>query len=650
VSQSKSAIPEPTEIAGRYQVIQKLGAGAFGTVYKAKDKILGRQLAIKTIRLEGLAAAGASLDEMLDRFKREAQVSAQLKHPNIVTIYDIGDSDGMSYLAMEFIDGTGLEKMILSGRLPIERAASLGAQVADALDFAHRHSVVHRDIKPANIMVEAGDRVKVTDFGIAKVTDSGEHLTMTGSLLGTPSYMSPEQARGGAIDGRSDLFSLGCVVYEMLAGKKAFRGESITALIFKIITEEPPNIREQHPDIPDEMVRIITRALSKSPEARYQTGREMADDLLALTRPGSTPTIRQRETPTAPGSALSPTAAPTFRGPAPAGPPTLNAPLTVSSSPTTIGAAAPPTRVPQAPPTQLVPAPPSLPSRRPMPPAQTEAPRKSGGGAGLLIGLGLAGLLFMGALAAGGWYVFLRKPSGPAITEAPPSTEASNPVTARATEPSAPPPSLAQTPIESSPATVPVQPSAATVRPTQPPPTVPRSGNPGGPGSGRTTGGTTSSPAQGGASPATDMAFLDSDEPIETTDGRAAGEAVSRGYTSDRGQQSGRTFGATGRLQRRERNPRPSGPLELSAIKTLRFLMDNQEAFRKKSGHYGTFVELFGYAPFDTAHSADAFQRRGYRYGLEVAGDAFKITAMPIQPGARPFRGDDSGVIQPGID
>ncbi|HET9314139.1 MAG TPA: serine/threonine-protein kinase, partial [Vicinamibacteria bacterium] len=195
MSQARST-PDPSEIAGRYEVMQRLGAGAFGTVYKAKDKILGRVLAIKTIRLEGLAAQGASLDELLRRFQTEAQVSAQLKHPNIVTIYDIGDADGLSYLAMEFIDGVGLDRIIANeGKLPVERAALLGAQVADALDFAHRNSVVHRDVKPANIMVEAGDRVKVTDFGIAKVTDSGDHLTMTGSLLGTPSYMSPEQAR-----------------------------------------------------------------------------------------------------------------------------------------------------------------------------------------------------------------------------------------------------------------------------------------------------------------------------------------------------------------------------------------------------------------------------------------------------------------------
>jgi serine/threonine protein kinase len=282
VSASNPA-PEPTEIAGRFEVLQKLGAGAFGTVYKARDKVLGRLLAIKTIRMEGLAASQTGLGEMLDRFRREAQVAAQLKHPSIVTIYDIGECEGISYISMELVDGIGLDHVIAdSGRIPIERAAGLAAQVADALDFAHRSGVVHRDIKPANIMIESGDRVKVTDFGIAKPTDSAEHLTLTGSLLGTPSYMSPEQARGSALDGRSDLFSLGCVLYEMVAGRRAFRGESITALLFKIITEEPPPIRELDPSVPDRLVEIIARSIAKVPEKRYQFGRELVDDLLTF--------------------------------------------------------------------------------------------------------------------------------------------------------------------------------------------------------------------------------------------------------------------------------------------------------------------------------------------------------------------------------
>ncbi|HVQ28695.1 MAG TPA: serine/threonine-protein kinase, partial [Vicinamibacteria bacterium] len=327
MASSKPAVPDPIEIAARYVVEKKLGAGAFGTVYLAKDKILERMVAIKTIRLEGLAAQGADLGEMLKRFQLEATVSAKLKHPNIVTIHDLGNADGLSYLAMEFIDGVGLEKIIAQGRLPLERAASLGAQVAEALDFAHKKGVVHRDIKPANIMVEAGDRVKVTDFGIAKVTESVDHLTMTGSLLGTPSYMSPEQARGVSdIDGRSDLFSVGCVLYEMIAGKKAFRGENITGLIFKIITEEPPDIRELARDVPEVMVQIIKKALSKQADTRYQSGRELADDLLALTRPGTAPTLRQSETPTVPPTILSHL-------------PTLQVPPTIAAPPTQAGVA-----------------------------------------------------------------------------------------------------------------------------------------------------------------------------------------------------------------------------------------------------------------------------------------------------------------------
>ncbi len=385
-----SAVPEPAEIAGRYQVIKKLGAGAFGTVYKAKDKILGRMVAIKTIRLEGLAAAGTSLDELMDRFKREAQVSAQLKHPNIVTIYDIGETEGVSYIAMEFIDGVGLDRVIATGgQLPLERAAMLGAQVADALDFAHKNGVVHRDIKPANIMVEAGDRVKVTDFGIAKVMDSGDHLTMTGSLLGTPSYMSPEQAKGAALDGRSDLFAVGCILYEMLAGKKAFRGDSITGLIFKIITEEPPPIREMGPDLPDEMVRIIARALAKTQDARYQTGRELADDLLGLTRAGTTPTLRQSEMATAAGGA------------GPLASPTVITPATLKGAAVTMGAAS----GADAGPTRIAPRPGAAPPPPPAPSTYVLRSRTAGRAAAPAAPARRSNAGLMIALVAGGLFI-----------------------------------------------------------------------------------------------------------------------------------------------------------------------------------------------------------------------------------------------------
>ena len=438
MSQARSA-PDPAEIAGRYQVIERLGAGAFGTVYKAKDKILGRVLAIKTIRLEGLAAQGASLDELLRPVPAEAQVSAQLKHPNIVTIYDIGDADGLSYLAMEFIDGVGLDRVIANeGKLPVERAALLAAQVADALDFAHRNFVVHRDVKPANIMIEAGDRVKVTDFGIAKVTDSGDHLTMTGSLLGTPSYMSPEQARGTALDGRSDLFAVGAILYEMLTGQKAFRGDSITGLIFKIITEEPRPIEEIDPSMPDEMVRIIKRSLNKAPEIRYQSGRELADDLLKLTRAGSMPTMRQSEIDTARGANATSAAtlhglgtllsAPTAgaEGPTRVAPPpvrpTPRAPQAPAAGPTTLIPPPPRAAAPVAP-TTLMPPPPRAAAPAPPAPAYAPAPApapadRSFGAAprpvsssrtGMILALVLGGgaVVLVGALLAA-WFLVIK--------------------------------------------------------------------------------------------------------------------------------------------------------------------------------------------------------------------------------------------------
>ena len=635
----RAAAPEPTEIAGRYQVIKKLGAGAFGTVYKAKDKILGRMLAIKTIRLEGLAAAGASLDEMLDRFKREAEVSAQLKHHNIVTIYDIGNDEGMTYLAMEFIDGPGLEKVIAEGKLPLERAASIGAQVADALDFAHQHSVVHRDIKPANIMLEAGDRVKVTDFGIAKVTDSGDHLTMTGSLLGTPSYMSPEQARGGQLDGRSDLFAVGCVLYEMLVGKKAFRGESITGLIFKIITEEPQPIQELDPGIPDEMVRIIAKALAKAPEARYQSGRELADDLLTLTRAGSMPTLRQVETPTIPGTAL-PSVTPTVQ---------VAAPTMATAG--TLGGAAPTRRMDPVPPPLPRPSPPRPGAGSPPPPrsasprdtAAAPTARKSGGGAGLIIGLGLIGLLGALVVAGAGWYFFLRKPAqvaevtptpGPAATPAdlgtpaPPPTNAPLQTAPPTTAPATPLPVVAATPV-------------ATPRPTD---TVPV-------GPGRQTPPPTPRAAvaeNGGQEPA-GRSFLDA-EPDDGVDGRAAGEDLANKYSSSQGNRG--STGSTTRFRPRERSPRALAPVERPAVATIRHLINAQEAYHRKRNRYGSLSDMASAQALflDVPFQPTSFRRGGYNFEMTVEPDGFRVVAMPTSPNGRPFVGDDSGFIRVGTE
>ena len=651
MSEQRAPLPEPTEIAGRYQVVKKLGAGAFGTVYKAKDKILGRMVAIKTIRLEGLAAAGASIEELMDRFKREAQVSAQLKHPNIVTIYDVGEAQGISYLAMEFIDGVGLDRVIASaGPLGVERAASLGAQVADALDFAHRNSVVHRDIKPANIMVEAGDRVKVTDFGIAKVTDSGEHLTMTGSLLGTPSYMSPEQARGATLDGRSDLFSAGCVLYEMLAGKKAFRGDSITGLIFKIITEEPPPIREFDPAIPDEMVRILSKALAKSSDSRYQTGREMADDLLALTRPGATPTLRQSEVATA--GAMKMTATPTVNAP-----PTMQsaAPATLNAAPATVVSARPatPARVSPPPPPAA-----AAPARVGARPAPSPPPRSN---SGLLIGAGVGALVLLLGAGAAAWYAFTRRPPAAAGTlegsagatssrtaaTAPPSTltaDAGTTGAGTATGPAAASGAEAAPPATSAPAgpaaTLPAPPATSAAGPTSR-------------GAGRSAAG-----GEGAAAPpvtaapetaprAADERFRYLDEEAPEGDGREAGERAADSYRSRQGRGTAGGFGSSRRFAQRERSPRDLRPVERPAVATLRHLMDREEAFRKKTGHYGTFDELargMGLA-LDVPLGATSFHRRGYRFDVTVETDGFRITAVPNMPGPRAFSGDDSGYI-----
>jgi len=285
----ETALIGPSTIAGRYEIVDKLGAGAFGTVYRARDSVLGRTVAIKTIRMDQLAAAPERAGEMRERFRREAQVAAQLKHPNILTIHDIGEFEGLSYIAMELVEGVGLDSVIAKeGPLPVARLARIGAQVADALGYAHGRSVVHRDIKPANVMLEAGDLVKVTDFGIAKPLDAADQLTATGALIGTPAYMSPEQARGEAVDGRSDLFAVGCILYEMATGQRAFGGASLTAILLKIATENPRPIAEVNPGVPAPLVTIVGRALSKDPKARYQSGGDLARDLGALAATGVT--------------------------------------------------------------------------------------------------------------------------------------------------------------------------------------------------------------------------------------------------------------------------------------------------------------------------------------------------------------------------
>jgi eukaryotic-like serine/threonine-protein kinase len=266
---------------GRYQVEKELGKGAMGVVYQGRDPKIGRVVAIKTLALSQ-EFEGVDLEDARERFFREAETAGRLQHQNIVTIFDAGEEHDLAYIAMEFLKGKDLADFGKSGNLlPPPVVASIVARVAQALAYAHRNGVVHRDIKPANIMYEqASDTVKVTDFGIARITDSSK--TKTGMVLGTPSFMSPEQIAGMRVDGRSDLYSLGVMLFQMLAGVLPFRGESMAELMYKIANEEAPDLHRLRPDLPAALCDVAALALAKRPELRYQDGDQFAADLRAV--------------------------------------------------------------------------------------------------------------------------------------------------------------------------------------------------------------------------------------------------------------------------------------------------------------------------------------------------------------------------------
>ena len=270
---------------GRYQVEKELGKGAMGVVYLGKDPKIGRLVAIKTMALSQEFEAD-ELTDVKDRFFREAETAGRLSHPNIVQIFDAGEEHDLAYIAMEFVKGNDLTKNIKPHNLmPVEEVLRLMADAADALDYAHNNSVVHRDIKPANMMLLSDTKVlKLMDFGIARIADSSK--TKTGMVLGTPSYMSPEQLSGKKVDGRSDLFSLGVTTYQLLTGTLPFQADSMATLMFKIANENHASPLVVRPDLPPEIVAIIDKALAKNYEQRYQRGNELARDLRAVIRGG----------------------------------------------------------------------------------------------------------------------------------------------------------------------------------------------------------------------------------------------------------------------------------------------------------------------------------------------------------------------------
>jgi len=263
------------ERIGRYEILRELGRGAMGVVYHARDPKIDREVAIKTIKLADQADE-SEIEQLRERLFREARSAGKLSHPGIVTIYDVDQEDGLAYIAMEFVEGRTLDVVIKQGRVDDHVfAADVLKQTAAALDYAHERGIVHRDVKPANLMLTSGGAVKIMDFGIARAGSS--NLTQTGAVMGTPSYMSPEQVKGEAIDGRSDQFSLGVIAYEMVTGRKPFASESVTSVIFKIVSSQPETPAALCPWISPALDAVILKSLSKAADARFESCQVFAD-------------------------------------------------------------------------------------------------------------------------------------------------------------------------------------------------------------------------------------------------------------------------------------------------------------------------------------------------------------------------------------
>src|SRR5271166_2482584 len=271
-----------SERFGRYEILGELGRGAMGVVYKARDPKINRVVAVKTFSLAGQPPEEEA--EYRERFFREAEAAGRLSHPGIVTIFDVGEEPETHapYIVMEFVAGQSLDKLLTQDdhTLPLGTALQLTHELAEALDYAHTHGVVHRDLKPANILITEDGHAKIADFGVAKLNLA--NFTLSGRVLGTPAYMSPEQLNGDTVDGRSDLFSLGVILYTIATGYRPFQGNSALTVSFKVVNREPVAATALNTDLPPGLDFIITRALAKDPARRYRCGMEMAKDIQAL--------------------------------------------------------------------------------------------------------------------------------------------------------------------------------------------------------------------------------------------------------------------------------------------------------------------------------------------------------------------------------